>query len=49
MRARLSLLQNLARGTIPLSSARRRLPIYGLGLASGAALTWYLYGPQNSK
>lgn len=49
MRARLSLLQSLTRGAIPLRNTGRRLPIYGLGLASGAALTWYFYEAQLSE
>ncbi|GHJ88387.1 hypothetical protein NliqN6_4789 [Naganishia liquefaciens] len=47
MRTGLSFPQSLARGAIPLKSARRRLPTYSLGLASGAALTWYFFEPQN--
>lgn len=49
MRARISLLQSLTRSAIPLRVASRRLPTYGLGLASGVALTWYLYEPQLSE
>jgi hypothetical protein len=49
MRARISFLQSLTRGAIPLRLASRRLPTYGLGLASGLALTWYLYEPKLSE